>query len=149
MKILYDNISAYVLINNKKIRAELKVCDKCGNIKGSYWSKNNKYKNGGIWHYWCISCANKRNGKKSRLKNQYNISVEQYEKMLTNQDNKCAICKQEENNKSLSIDHNHNSNQIRALLCTRCNMLLGSINEDIELLKKIIAYLEYWNCQES
>ena len=41
----------------------------------------------------------------------------------------------------LSVDHNHKSGKIRALLCTRCNHTLGRINEDINLLQNIINYI--------
>ncbi len=92
--------------------------------------------------------------RKYKLKSQYGLTVEDYDKMLEKQNGVCAICKQEEtyityrSRKSgrmtlsrLCIDHNHNTGQIRGLLCRRCNHGLGSFEDSVELFKNAIAYL--------
>jgi hypothetical protein len=42
----------------------------------------------------------------------------------------------------LVVDHDHNTNQVRGLLCVACNGLLGSANEDLGVLAAAIEYLE-------
>jgi len=74
------------------------------------------------------------------------VSPEQYKEMWENQDGKCAICRQE-SDKKLCIDHNHETDEVRALLCYRCNSLLGLLNDDYDFLWKIYEYLKVttWN----
>ena len=80
------------------------------------------------------------------------ISVEKYFEILKLQNNCCYICKKPQmaSKTRLSIDHDHNccSGQIscgkcfRGLLCNMCNVTLGYVKDDIELLKAMITYLE-------
>jgi len=83
-------------------------------------------------------------------KTKYGVTSEQYEKMKVEQDNRCAICKNPETvvHKrtglvlSLSIDHDHKTGKARKLLCRRCNSGIGMFEEDINLLRTAIQYLE-------
>lgn len=43
------------------------------------------------------------------------------------------------------MDHNHESNKFRGMLCNHCNRGLGNFKDNIEILKKAILYLEA-NC---
>jgi len=78
------------------------------------------------------------------------IKLDHYYSMIEEQNNKCAICNQEETRKnrsgeksnSLSIDHNHKTGKIRQLLCWNCNVGIGKFKEDIELLQSAILYLK-------
>lgn len=72
-------------------------------------------------------------------KNKYKITSEEFAQMLTKQDNKCQICKQELIKPCL--DHCHTSNKVRGILCSKCNMGLGCFQDDIENLKSAIKYL--------
>lgn len=40
-----------------------------------------------------------------------------------------------------ALDHDHRTGRVRGLLCTRCNLLLGQINEDVGLLIGLVDYL--------
>lgn len=90
-----------------------------------------------------------RKHKNIHLKKEYGITLEEYEKMLEKQGGVCAICgKKETHNKrkqNLSIDHNHKTNEIRALLCYKCNLAIGYVSENICILKKMISYLQKYN----
>ena len=44
--------------------------------------------------------------------------------------------------KWLAVVHSHHSDEIRQLLCQRCNVMIGHCDDDIEVLRKAIAYLE-------
>jgi hypothetical protein len=61
------------------------------------------------------------------------------------QRNCCAICERPETKgkvrSSLVRDHCHKTGKSRGLLCDRCNILLGRVDEDILFLRKIISYL--------
>ena len=80
------------------------------------------------------------------LKKTYGISLEQYEQMFTEQKGVCAVCKLPEfrikrgSYKSLDVDHNHDTGQVRGLLCSACNSSLGLLSEDPE---RILALFDY------
>lgn len=76
-------------------------------------------------------------------KAKYGLTEEEYKKLFASQNNKCAICGCEfnENNKGF-VDHSHINNEVRGLLCTKCNTLLGMANDNIEVLEKAIQYLK-------
>ena len=74
-----------------------------------------------------------------------------YRLLLQSQDGKCAICKQPETRSvrgvvsDLVVDHNHETKEIRGLLCSQCNRILGYTRESIELMRSLIAYVEEYN----
>lgn len=78
----------------------------------------------------------------------YNITLEDYNRMLEEQGNVCKICLQLEqmlhkgNPKRLCVDHDHTTGRVRGLLCQRCNTTLGRYEDNPELMKNLISYLE-------
>ena len=64
--------------------------------------------------------------------------------MLQEQNNSCAICgiNQSETVRKLSVDHNHETNQVRGLLCNACNLGLGQFKDSVVFLSYAIEYLE-------
>jgi len=75
----------------------------------------------------------------SLLKCRYGLSLETYNKMKLNQNNKCKLCKKET---KLFVDHCHNSGKIRGLLCNSCNKALGLFYDSVDTLKEAVIYLE-------
>lgn len=93
----------------------------------------------------------KEYSKKYFLKTRYNLTQEDYVALLVNQNHKCAICgvdEQELSNKKLYVDHNHETGQVRELLCHNCNVSLGLLKESIQTLTKAIAYLDKHSSKE-
>lgn len=80
--------------------------------------------------------------KKNSLKRIFNLTIDDYNKILKKQGGVCAICRNKENGKVLSVDHNHITGKVRGLLCMNCNTILGKLKEDISILKKVIKYLQ-------
>jgi hypothetical protein len=72
----------------------------------------------------------------------YGITMEEFERMLFEQDNKCAICKQEFI-KTPHVDHDHKTLKVRGLLCSNCNVGLGFI--EIIDMKAVDEYLRRSN----
>ncbi len=77
------------------------------------------------------------------------ITVEQYFILEGKQQGLCAICGKEETRKNrigqqarLCLDHNHETKQVRELLCHSCNQVVGHSRESIEILQKAILYLQ-------
>lgn len=83
----------------------------------------------------------KRKERESNLKKNYGITIEQYEELLANQGGQCLICKTEPGDLELAVDHCHQTNEIRGLLCRGCNHGIGNFNDDPELLRSALRYL--------
>lgn len=84
-----------------------------------------------------------------RLKSLYGIDLNQYNKLLRNQNGLCAICHQTEIQKDikgkikrLHVDHCHITGKVRGLLCSECNTGLGKFRENITYLTTAINYLK-------
>ena len=114
--------------------------------RGHPRTPDNVYKSGR-----CKSCkARVRDQRKFNLKHNYGLSLEAYEKMLTNQNGLCAICKRPEtatvNGKiyHLAVDHNHETGKNRGLLCAACNIGIGKLKDDILIMESAIQYLQKW-----
>lgn len=135
-----------------------KYCPECATILeiDLFMSHTGKMRN------YCIPCTNKlerlryqksdKSYQRERvMKRNYNgFSSEQYNALLKAQDNACAICKRPEtyihHNKiqSLSIDHCHKTNKVRALLCSKCNAALGLMEENPEAIQALLDYAKRW-----
>ena len=77
------------------------------------------------------------------LMKNFNLSIDEYNKILDGQNGCCAICKtpQSELTRELSVDHNHDTGEIRGLLCSNCNRGIGHLKDDITILQSAISYL--------
>lgn len=78
---------------------------------------------------------------KHRLKNEYGLTVEQYEAMARKQKGVCKICEKPASDR-LHVDHNHLTNEVRGLLCGNCNRGLGLFKENPEIINSAISYLK-------
>lgn len=67
------------------------------------------------------------------LIHRYNINIQEYDRMFTEQEGCCAICKMSQSKQArrFSVDHNHITNNVRGLLCDNCNMMLGNSKDNI------------------
>ena len=72
----------------------------------------------------------------------YGITPEEYSRLLESQGGVCALCGGESLTRGLAVDHNHETGEVRGLLCGSCNTALGLLKEDVELLFKAIKYLD-------
>lgn len=83
------------------------------------------------------------------LRRFYNLTIEDYNARLKQQNGTCAACGKPETakftktgvTKRLAVDHCHNTGRIRGLLCARCNRVLGLVADSSELLISLSAYL--------
>ena len=82
-----------------------------------------------------------------RLRRMFGLEVGQYKILLEKQNFCCLICgrSQEELGKKLAVDHCHTTSKIRGLLCLHCNTALGQVQENIEVLQKMIQYIKDHN----
>jgi hypothetical protein len=76
------------------------------------------------------------------LKHRYKITREDYNRMLKDQNGVCAIChKTCRKNERLSVDHCHATEVVRGLLCSRCNHVIGLMEDSLENLTSAASYI--------
>jgi hypothetical protein len=81
--------------------------------------------------------------RKSYLKRKYRMTLEDYERMFEAQGGVCAICGEPRpEERTLHVDHDHETGVIRGLLCFRCNNALGDFREEYELFQRAADYLD-------
>lgn len=88
-------------------------------------------------NYW----KNHRQWTSNILRRSYGVTIEEYERLFAKQHGICGICKQPPGKKSLAIDHCHRTGKIRGLLCVRCNLGLGNLRDDPQLLRAALRWL--------
>jgi hypothetical protein len=107
---------------------------------------------GEFLHSYCKPCANiinkanrdaRPNARlREHLRRRFGITPEDYDAMFAAQGGVCAICGSPPRGRRLSVDHDHDTDEVRGLLCSTCNAGIGSMRDDPELLRRAIAYLE-------
>lgn len=76
------------------------------------------------------------------LKKKYGISLEEYSRILADQQGGCKICGRLPGRRSLHVDHDHKTGEVVAILCSRCNTAIGLLQEDPTVLKTATLYVE-------
>jgi Autographiviridae endonuclease VII len=107
-----------------KNRARMNVCKECRReVRGPRTEAPERRRERGLWHL-------------------YKITVAQYTALEEAQDGLCAICGQApDSGVRLSVDHCHATGAVRALLCTRCNFMVGVYeNFGTQLAEYLAAY---------
>lgn len=86
---------------------------------------------------------NKDRVKNYALLHKYGLSITEYNYRFNEQNGCCAICgtHQSELTQSLAVDHCHEIGRVRGLLCSKCNITLGNVNEDVNTLLAMVEYL--------
>lgn len=104
---------------------------------------------------YCKECHNAKmrlkdnsyHNRKSSLKQSYGITIEDYNIMFHNQNGCCAICNKhileldQKKKKNLCVDHNHETGEIRGLLCDKCNRGIGFLQDNADIILSAYNYL--------
>ncbi len=144
----------HLLLENRKCR----VCHKDKHLLTDYYLCRKDPTLPSSYSYECKECTvkrttayNKRNSssvKSQYLKRNYGMSFEEFDRMLTDQDNACAVCGTLEpggkrgRHKRFHVHHDSKTGNVRGLLCGNCNAALKYVKEDIHTLQNMIQYLE-------
>jgi hypothetical protein len=134
-----------------------KRCSKCREFKPSTeWSPSQYAKAKGS--AYCRDCSHtykkkwadanvaarsaaSRRSRARRLLRQYGAYTDDIDQILRDQGGLCASCGAPPGTESLHIDHCHQANQFRGLLCSDCNRGLGSFKDEPERLIQAAFYL--------
>jgi Recombination endonuclease VII len=131
-----------------------KNCPKCGIKKERSEFHKDKTRNDGLAGF-CKPCLLQKTQKwrnnnpeellqsqrRTRRKREYGVTREDYNKMLLEQNNECAICQISIGHEA-SVDHDHDTGQVRGLLCRNCNVGIGMLQDNSKILKSATKYLE-------
>lgn len=88
-------------------------------------SKENKIKNWGT-------------GRNRHLIARYNITEQQFLEMVAAQGDVCPICRIR---RPVAVDHDHQTGEIRGILCNGCNTSIGVFREDADIFSRAMDYL--------
>lgn len=132
-------------------------CRICCNIRCRKWEKANKELRK---EYSLKSYYRNRDKRLAQKKESYNyekqsatnrqrlygLLPEQYERMVQNQNDLCAICHESNITRRgkapLFVDHDHATGSVRELLCHFCNAGIGYFKEDVSLMMAAIEYIK-------
>lgn len=124
-----------------------KWCPDCGVVKPLVEFPRSSAARSGR-HTYCRPCHNAR-GRASldkvggartyHLKRRYGITAEEADAMLAAQGGACSICEVEP---AVHVDHDHDTGQVRQLLCFNCNGGLGQFKDDPAVLRAAAGYVE-------
>ena len=148
-KVVYPATQEYFHQDISRLGGLANQCKKCRKIAGRI-----QYLRDPVKHLERKTAWKRANPEKAYLgtrrldlKCKYGITLEQYDQMFDAQGGVCAICGEPEAvaNKHgvcrLSVDHDHETNKVRMLLCNKCNHGLGLFDENLEKLLKAMHYL--------
>lgn len=123
-------------------------CKTCRSDTVKRWKKNNPERVRSIKREWRKENRLKeaRSRRKCFLKRGYSLSPEKVEALLKTQEGVCANqgCRRKvpgKKRREWCIDHDHKTNKVRGLLCNYCNVALGMVNDNIEVLLGLVEYL--------
>lgn len=71
-----------------------------------------------------------------KKKSKYNLTEEEYHDMIARG---CDVCTTKEG--KMCVDHNHETNEVRGVLCHNCNAALGLLKEDENRILALAAYI--------
>lgn len=128
----------------------MKTCMKCGVTKPL--SEFHRHKYGDGFRPDCKECRRKYGRERQRKMGReltlrkYGIGETLYTDILEVQKGGCALCGAalDENARALAVDHDHETNHLRGILCSLCNGGLGMFRDNPELLERAAHYLRFW-----
>jgi hypothetical protein len=88
----------------------------------------------------CITCsqaAQREIALARRCKN-VGITVDQYNALWERQAGLCGLCTRP----ATDLDHCHDTGKFRGLLCAACNRILGTVQDDAALLRRLADYVD-------
>jgi len=137
----------------------VKSCTKCGQTKelSEFYLEKAKRKDGSIREFrrsHCRACETKRKRAADKrtaeeranqaLLRKYGITVEIRDKLAEIQGG-CGICgtkKPGGRYNTWNVDHCHHTEKVRGVLCWDCNVAIGKLKDDSNLLRRAIQWVE-------
>ena len=139
-----------------------KTCTKCFESKSlDYFPKRSGGVNKQLYKSWCKDCSYSHN-KEWRSENpetvreyrakdkwtlskrckRHGISETEFWSIYEEQDGTCPICDKAIEAENSAIDHNHNTGEVRGILCKPCNRGIGLLGDNPKAMIRASAYLQ-------
>lgn len=116
------------------------ICKKCNSLESTP-GKERDYKYPGTYN-------GSRNATVDRLysiKTDYKVDPTFIMDLMNKQRGCCAICGNSlvypDSLKTFCIDHCHDTEEIRGLLCGKCNIAIGLLSDSVDSLERAVKYL--------
>ena len=106
------------------------------------WKDANKEKCKEYKRMWKRTPNGKKAERAHSLKAKYGITLQDYDNLLAAQNGVCAICGTPPGKRRLAVDHDHKTGAVRGLLCVNCNVALGRLQDNVDILQSMIEYIE-------
>jgi len=122
----------------------LKKCPKCGDVKVllmDFFEKHGRCKDCEGGAAGVARRAHRKSMTASERRRDAAYQRLDYESMMIEQDDRCAICGETPPGKALHVDHDHETKKVRGLLCYGCNSGLGHFHDRPDLLQAAVTYL--------
>lgn len=132
----------------------MKTCTKCGETKPATVEFFHRHRDGLTGQ--CKRCKNRAKYDERRKDPNYHRKRAErkswgragvYEELVYQQGERCAVCGTSDNGGvRLCVDHSHDTGVVRGLLCRACNLAIGWLKDDPELLLAAHDYVLYPPC---
>lgn len=133
-------------------KLSLKTHEVRASVPSSLWPEGRRFCSGcqfmvPIWYTQgsrCKACSSHANYAR-HIQETYGISYDFYLALYQFQGGRCYICRKAPKTRRLAVDHSHETNEVRGLLCSgerSCNHdILGNI-KSIDMAQRIVLYLQ-------
>ena len=106
--------------------------------RATQWQRDNPERYQAKLQEYAKSGKKKVSDRKSHLKRKYGLTLEDFDALLASQDGGCAICGKLDVD---HVDHDHHTGRVRRILCFRCNVAIGQMDDEPERLLAAASYL--------
>lgn len=121
-------VDRFALRHDTRIPSVRSNCRKC--LTYAQTSRNRENRTDAQAYWWARQIA------------KYGLTPETWAEMFASQGECCAICGIDANGKKrFHVEHDHDTGQVRGILCTTCNTGIGSLKDDPDLVLKAYLYL--------
>lgn len=140
------------LYSKKLSPGDTKPCSRCKEVKPVEQFHKDKYLSSGYKSHCGVCCSKdfkewrgsnlEQVRKKDRVTHyvrKYGLTEEHALQLVENRTGECLICHE---HSPLVVDHCHTTGDVRGLICSSCNSMLGYAKDNPTSLKNAIAYLE-------
>jgi hypothetical protein len=93
-------------------------------------------------HRRAFATHSRKQKRARQVERTYDISAKDNHALFLYQGGRCWLCRKATGaTKSLPVDHDHRTNEVRGRLCGPCNQFIGKLGDDPEAARRLVAYL--------
>lgn len=89
-----------------------------------------------------VTTRRRKQSRARTVERTYGISDQDNHALFLLQGGRCWLCRKATGaTKSLAVDHDHSTGEVRGRLCGPCNQFIGKLGDDPEAARRLVAYL--------